>query len=183
VAAAPWRAAREATPFTEQFNRSPGRVTMNRSRIVPVAAAALSVALASAAPVLAQAAGAQPAAPQAATAPPARAKWVAPIKGLASVEVIKGDSRKVGNDVVTVLKVKNMSNAPIAGFRADETWFDKSRKVVSGDTYRHRQPLQPGEVLEFSFKSPVKPDLYVSSINFVHANGKIDAKAVKVFKK
>jgi hypothetical protein len=155
---------------------------MNRTRLVPVAAVALSLAVASSALAQTKPAPSQTAAPQSTATPPARAKWVAPIKGLASIQVIQGQSKRVGTDVVTVIKIKNMSSAPIAGLRADEYWYDKSLKVVSGDTYRHKQPLQPGEVIELTMKSPSKPDLYRSSINFVHANGKIEAKAVKVFK-
>jgi hypothetical protein len=155
---------------------------MTRCRIVPVAVAALSLAVASSALAQAKPATPQTAAPQSTATPPARAKWVAPMKGIASIQVIQGQSKRVGSDIVTLIKVKNMSSAPIAGLRADEYWYDKNLKVVSGDTQRHMKLLQPGEVVELTMKSPSKPDLYRSSINFVHANGKIDAKAVKVFK-
>ena len=127
-----------------------------------------------------QAAGSAPGVP-----PPAKAKWVAPVKGVASIEVIQGTSKKVGNDVVTLIKVKNMSKAPIAGFRGDEYWYDKSQqpKIVTGDSQRWKQPFQPGEVIEMTFKSPWKPDLYTSRREFSHANGKIEAKGVKTFTK
>jgi hypothetical protein len=96
--------------------------------------------------------------------------------------VIKGDSKKVGNDIVTVVKVKNMSSGAIALLRADESWYDKkTRQVVTGDTYRHMKPLLPGEIVEMTLRSPFKPDLYASRIDFSHANGKIEAKAVKKF--
>ena len=125
---------------------------------------------------------AQPAAPAAAQpAPATRAKWVAPVKGIASVEVIPGASKKVGNDIVTVLKVKNVSNGAIALLRVDEYWFDKSLKTVSGDTQRHRQPLYPGEVVEITMRSPSKPNLYRNTFNFSHANGKVEVKTVKKF--
>jgi hypothetical protein len=149
---------------------------MNRSAFAPVLALAFCTTLS-----VTAFAQATPAAPQAA-APPARAKWVAPIKGIASVQVVQGTPKRVKGEVVTVIKIKNMSSAPIAGFRADEYWYDKNLKVVSGDTQRHKQLFQPGEIIELTMRSPEKPDLYRSSINFVHANGKIDVKAVKVFK-
>lgn len=130
----------------------------------------------------AQASKTQPAAaPALQPAPAARAKWVAPIKGIASIEVIRGASKRVGNEVVTTLKVKNTSNGAIALLRVDEYWYDKKRQNVSGDTYRHRNPLYPGEVIDITTRSPVKPDLYMNTFGFTHANGKVDAKVVKKF--
>jgi hypothetical protein len=124
---------------------------------------------------------AQPAAPAVQPAP-ARAKWVAPVKGIASIEVIRGVSKKVGDDMVTTLKVKNVSNGAIALLRVDEYWFDKKQQTVSGDTKRHLSPLLPGEVVEITTRSPMKPNLYMNTFAFTHANGKIDAKVVKEFK-
>jgi hypothetical protein len=122
---------------------------------------------------------------QAPPAPATKAKWVAPIKGIAAIELLQGQPKKVGNEMVTVLKVKNISPGAIALLRADETWYDKSLKVVSGDTFRVKQPILPGEVVEITLKSPitpaVAPTLYRNRIDFSHANGKIDVRAVKKF--
>ena len=128
---------------------------------------------------------AQPAAPTVQPAPASRAKWVAPIKGIATIQVVRGTSKKVGNEMVTTLKIKNVSSGAIALLRVDEYWFDKSKppQTVSGDTQRHRNPLLPGEVVEITTKSPVKPNLYMNTFAFTHANGKIDAKVVKNFTK
>ena len=150
---------------------------MNRSAFVPALTLTFCAAVATAAFAQAKPAAQATAAP----APAAKARWAAPIKGIANIQVIQGTSKKVGTDIVTVIKVKNMSSAPIAGLRADEYWYDKKLKVVSGDTQRYMKPFNPGEVIELTMKSPVKPDLYRSSINFVHANGKINVKAVKKF--
>jgi hypothetical protein len=154
---------------------------MDRSLFAPAVALIFSaVTVTTALQQPQQASGTTPAVP-----PPAKAKWVAPIKGVASIEVIQGTSKRVGNDVVTVIKVKNMSKAPIAGFRGDEYWYDKSQqpKIVTGDSQRWKQPFQPGEVIEMTFKSPWKADLYTSRREFSHANGKIEAKGVKTFTK
>ena len=124
---------------------------------------------------------AKPAAPTSQPAPATRAKWVAPVKGIATVQVIPGASKPVGDDIVTVLKVKNVSSGAIALLRVDEYWYDKSLKTVSGDTQRHRQPLYPGEVVEITMRSPRKPNLYKNTFNFSHANGKIEVKTVKKF--
>ena len=147
---------------------------MKRPALVGVTAIALAAIASSA---FAQA---QPAAPVAQGAA-VRAKWVAPVKGIATIEVIPAVSKKVGNDMVTVLRIKNVSSGAIALLRVDEYWFDKSLKTVSGDTKRHRQPLNPGEVVEITMKSPTKPNLYRNTFNFSHANGKVDAKTVKKF--
>jgi hypothetical protein len=126
----------------------------------------------------AQAAPAAPTTP----APPAKAKWVAPIKGIATVDVIKGTPKKVGTDIVTVLKVKNTSTGSIALFRIDEYWYDKKQQVVSGDTFRYPKPFNPGDVIEVTLRSPVKPDIYTNTYNFAHANGQIKPTVVKAFK-
>ena len=104
-----------------------------------------------------------------------------PVKGTAYVEVIQGAPKKVGSDMVTVSRVKNVSNGPIAGLRVDEYWYNQKREQVTGDTQRVRAPIAPGEVVEVTTKSPIKPDLYRSTLMFVHANGKVTAKGVKKF--
>jgi len=126
----------------------------------------------------------QPPAPAkpAGTAPAAPAKWVAPIKGMVHIEIVKGASKKVGNDVVTITKIKNVSDGAIALLRLDELWYNKDRQQVTGDTQTIRRPLMPGEIIEITTKSPYKPNLSQSQLMFTHANGKVDVKAVKAFK-
>ena len=147
-----------------------------------VTSAVLSGFLAIAPAALAQAAKAAPATPQAA-APPAvsKARMSTPVKGTAYVEVIQGAPKKVGGDMVTVSKVKNVSNGPIAGLRVDEYWYNQKLVQVTGDTQRVRAPIAPGEIVEVTTKSPIKPDLYKSTLMFNHANGKVTAKGVKKF--
>ena len=74
---------------------------------------------------------------------------------------------------------------PVAGrvslLKVDEYWYDK--KMQTG----HRRPaglpqaVHAGEVIEITMKSPVKPDLYKNQFKFSHANGEVNAKAVKKF--
>jgi hypothetical protein len=151
---------------------------MNRRVLAP--SAFLLALLFSTAPVFAQA---TKAAPTATPAPAAPAKWVKPYKGTATIDVIQSPSRKVGNEMVTVLKIKNTSPGAIALLRGDETWFDKNLKPASGDSPKPiRQPLNPGDVVEMTFHAPYKPDLYRSSYQFTHANGDVKATQVKQFK-
>jgi len=152
---------------------------MNRSRFAP-ALAALVIAAASAA--VAQTKPASP--PPAQSAAPARAKWVAPLKGLAEVQIMKSDSKHVGKEIVTNFKIKNMSSGAIALFRIDEYWYTSGEKpqLVTGDTQRYAKPILPGEVIEMTTRSPSKPGAARSQWSFSHANGKIKPEVVKQFK-
>lgn len=145
-------------------------------------ASALALIFSAAAASGAFAQQATPAAP----APPAgaaRAKWVAPVKGVATVQVIRSDSKRIGGDLVTNFKIKNVSNGAIALLRIDEYWYDGSQKpqMVTGDTQRWTKPILPGEIVEMSTRSPIKPGAARSQVSFTHANGKIEPKVVKKF--
>ena len=95
--------------------------------------------------------------------------------------MIQSPSKRVGADIVTVIKVKNSSSGAIGLLRVDELWYNKKLEQVTGDSQKLLKPLQPGEVAEITMKSPAKPDLYKSQYAFSHANGKIDVKSVKKF--
>jgi hypothetical protein len=148
---------------------------MNRRVAVPALAFTLSALVAG--PVFGQA---KPAAPTS-SAPAAPAKWIPPVKGLATIEVMPGKSLRKGNDLVTVLKVKNTSKGPIALLGVDEYWYNKKRETVSGDSQKVRKLIQPGEIVEVTMTSPWKADIDTNQYMFSHANGKIDAKRVTKF--
>ena len=105
-------------------------------------------------------------------------KLVAPVRGVANVELTAPDTRVVGTNVVTTIRVKNVSAGPIAGFRIEENWFDRSRQAVPGDIYRHPRPLPAGEVIEIKLTTPRKPGMGDNRYNFSHANGEIKTKVV-----
>jgi hypothetical protein len=142
----------------------------------------LTLAIGTISVALAQTPPAQPAT-QAAAAPATAAKWIPPVKGVATAEVIRGQSRKVGNDMVTVLQVKNTSKGAIALLGIEEIWYDNStpRKIVTGDQQKVKKLINPGEVVEVTMKSPYKAGIALSQYVFSHANGKVDAKSVKKF--
>jgi hypothetical protein len=148
---------------------------MTRSALAPALAIIFSAAIVSAAFTQSKPAGSG----TAPGAPASRAKWVPTVKGLATIDVFRKAPKKVGNEVHTVLVIKNTSSGAIALLRADEYWYDTSRKMVSGDTQRWRQPFHPGEIIEITMKSPFRPNLTQSQINFEHANGKVQAKGLK----
>jgi hypothetical protein len=115
------------------------------------------------------------------TAPPAKAGFVVPIKGLASIQMLTPTSKRDKNDIVTSFRLKNMSNAPIALLKVDEYWYDKNGKTVTGDTFKVKQPIMPGQVIDIVLRSPYSKDVVQDQLAFSHANGKIDVKKVKKF--
>ncbi len=153
------------------------------TRISLLGAVALSCLLALTPVALGQAAkpSATPAAPATQQTPPAKAKFVPLVKGIAKIEVIQGQSKPDGKDIVTILKIKNVSDGSIGLLRVDELWYNKDLKHVSGDSQQIRRAILPGEIVEITLRSPSAPNLYRSQYAFSHANGKIDAKAVKKF--
>ena len=118
------------------------------------------------------------AAAQPAPAAPARPKFVAPIRGVADIGMLKPVVKVEAGMVVTTLKVKNLSAGAIAGLRVDDNWFDKGGNLLPGDTQRLRQPLLPGEVATFTLKTPKNPKMDRNSYQFSHANGQVKAKVL-----
>jgi hypothetical protein len=130
---------------------------------------------------------AKPAAPAAAapapqsSAPAAKAKWVPPVKGTATIgytkPVTKVDQKT--KEVVTHLKIKNMSQGSIALLRVDEYWYDKQGNMMPGDSQRWKKPILPGEVIDIELRTPKNEKMYQNTYKFSHANGNIDAKPLK----
>ena len=108
--------------------------------------------------------------------------WVKPHKGTATIEVVRGVSKKVGKDMVTVLKVRNTTAGAVALLKIDEYWYDKRNQGVSGDSQAVRKPIAPGEIVEVTCKSPWTAAMVQSQYIFTHANGEVKATSVKQFK-
>jgi hypothetical protein len=138
-----------------------------------------------AAAATAEASQTPPPAQKPAPAPPAAAtptKFVPPIRGQAELGFMKPVTKRVGNEIVTTIKVKNLSTTgSIAGLKVDEYWYDKAGDPVSGDTFRYRKPLMPGEVIDVTLRTPVNPKMDRNSYNFSHANGEIKTKQMPKF--
>ena len=109
-------------------------------------------------------------APQAAAAP---ARLAPPVRGQAELGYTKPVSKRSGNEIVTTIKVKNLAKGSIAGLKVDEFWYDKGGDPVTGDTFRYRKPLQPGEVIEVTLRTPVNPKMDRNQYKFEHLNGTI----------
>ena len=127
--------------------------------------------------VIAPAALAQTPAP-AAPAAQAPRKLISPIRGEATVEFTNPNTARKGTNVVTTMVIKNTSSGPIAGFRLEESWADKSGNLPGGYTYRHPKPFMPGEVITVTLTTPANTRMTSNSFNFVHANGTVKPKRV-----
>lgn len=114
---------------------------------------------------------AKPAAPAAAPAQPVRT--APPVRGQAELGYTKPVSKRTGSNIVTTIKVKNLSNGSIAGLKVDEFWYDKGGDPVTGDTFRYRKPLQPQEVITVTLTTPVNPKMDRNQYKFEHLNGTI----------
>ncbi len=114
---------------------------------------------------------------------PQKPKFIPPVRGIATIEVILGVPRRVGRDVVSKIKVRNTSKGSINLLKVDEYWYDAQSKIVSAAQYAHtKAPIQPGEIVEIEIRAPYESTMRQNQRVFAHANGKVDAKAVKVFK-
>jgi hypothetical protein len=118
------------------------------------------------------------------TPPPAQpAKYIPPVKNTATIEVLQTPSKRVGQEMVTVIKVRNTSKGSINLLKADEYWYDRNTQIVSGSQYSHKKaPIRPGEIVEITLRAPIKPGMQRNQILFRHAYGEVKATAVKAMK-
>ena len=105
-------------------------------------------------------------------------KLVAPVRGNAKVEMTKPATKVSAKEIVTTFLLKNIEAAPIAGLKIEENWYDKAGNPVMGDTFRNPKPLQPGEVITVTFKTPRVPAMQRNQYLFSHANGIIKQQVV-----
>jgi hypothetical protein len=113
-------------------------------------------------------------------APATPAKFVKMLKGTADLQFIPGKPNKVGNEIVTVLKIKNLSPLAVSLLKVDEYWY-KDGQVATGDSQAYRKPFMPGEVIEITMRSPFKPNLQTNQYQFSHAGGQVKIEKVKKF--
>jgi hypothetical protein len=144
---------------------------MNRFTITALAAAVMSAAAIS---------GMASTRAFAQTPPPAEAKkLVPPLRGTAQIGYLKPDVQRTKDMVITKITVKNLSNAPVAGLRVEEFWYDKAGNTLPSDAQRVRQPLQPGKVVTVELRTPYSANMNSNKYNFVHANGDVKAVLLK----
>jgi hypothetical protein len=106
-------------------------------------------------------------------------KFTPPIRGQATIDIVRSPTQRVGTTLVTKIQVKNTSNAPIARLQVVETWYDKTNNIIPGGKGEITGLLQPGEVGSIEVRTPTNPNMNASKLMFTHANGTVDVKAVK----
>jgi hypothetical protein len=115
--------------------------------------------------------------PAAAAQKPAAAptKYVAPVMGVAELAVAKPVTRvdQKANEVITVIKVKNLSTGAIIGLKVEEFWYDKANNPVTGGRDRMKKPLLPGDIATLELHTPKNPAMFRNMYTFTHQNGKI----------
>jgi hypothetical protein len=123
---------------------------------------------------------------QAPQAPPmtsvlAGKKFTPPIRGEALVEftqpVTKAQPGK--SLVVTTIKVKNSSAAPIARLQVTETWYDAAGGIVASGRSAINGLFPPGEIQTITIETPYNPKMKSNNWNFTHANGTVKVAKVK----
>jgi hypothetical protein len=111
-------------------------------------------------------------------APAAPRKLISPYRGQATVDYTKPVTKRAGANIVTTLTIQNTSPGPLAGFRLEESWADKSGNLAGGEIYRHPRPFMPGEIIQVTLTTPFNARMQNNSLNFIHANGDVKPKAV-----
>jgi len=125
---------------------------------------------------------AKPATPAPQAAPAAPAKFVPPIRGEVAVNMTKPVTKRLKDEIVTTFKVQNPSaTGSIAGLKISEFWYDAGGNPVSGDEFRYRKPLMPGEVIDIELRSPINDKMKSSQYKFEQANGAVKPKVVAKF--
>lgn len=111
-----------------------------------------------------------------------RPRMTPPVRGEAALgytrPVVKAGKIEGKDFIITTIQVKNLSTGSIAGLKVDEFWYDKAGDPVTGDTFRHPRPLQPGEMITVTLETPRNPKMDRNQYNFSHANGTIKAQLV-----
>jgi len=101
-----------------------------------------------------------------------------PIKGQAEIEFLTPATKRNGDVVTTMIKVKNVSSGPIARLSIAETWFDKGQTQVASSTGSLDKPLDPGAVDTVTIQTPWNAKMNGNSWQFSHANGTVKPRRV-----
>jgi hypothetical protein len=99
--------------------------------------------------------------------------WADTVKGTAEVGILQPVTKVEGKEVVTTIKVKNMSKGTIVGLKVEEYWYDKDGNPLPGDTKRLAQPLAPGAQSTIVLRTPKNEQMYKNQYVFTHDNGQV----------
>ena len=102
-------------------------------------------------------------------------RLVATMRGPGQIGYLPPVTRREGNAVVTVFRIKNISTGALAGFKVDEFWYDSDGETVTGDSHRMRRPFLVDEVVEITLRVPRDSRMDRSNYEFTHQNGVVEA--------
>jgi hypothetical protein len=152
---------------------------MNRARHI-LAATVVATMCGAALTLFAQAPAEPPKAPEMKSVLAGK-KFTPPIRGEATIDIIKSPTRREGTTLVTKIQVKNTSAGPIPRLTVDETWYDKKNNLIPGGKGVINGLLQPGEIQTMEVRTPVNPNMATSMLQFSHANGTVKTHATSSF--
>jgi hypothetical protein len=97
------------------------------------------------------------------------------VRGTAELGILQPVTKIEGKDVVTTIKVKNMSKGEIVGLKVVEYWYDKDGNPLPGDSKRLAKPLASGAIYSFVLRTPKHPQMASNNYVFSHDNGTVHA--------
>ena len=102
-----------------------------------------------------------------------------PLRGEATVEVLWPPvSKRDKDNVVTQVRVKNVSNGPIKGFSIDQPWYNKGGAVVASGKGTIMGLFQPNDVQTVTIEVAYKTDMLSNNYIFSHVNGTVKPEKV-----
>ncbi len=107
--------------------------------------------------------------------------WVNPVRGTVQIQYTNPVTKRVKDNVVSTITVKNMSTGPVARLKIEEYWYDKKGNVVQSNQEISRNPIKPGEIVTFTLTTPSIPGMNANTYKFSHAYGTVDPKRVPKF--
>jgi hypothetical protein len=96
-----------------------------------------------------------------------------PLKGQVEVDYTQPVTKRNGDVVTTTVRVRNISQGPIARLTVAETWFDKGGSIVAGGQGYLEKILNPGASDTVTIQTPWNAKMNGNSWNFTHANGTV----------
>ncbi len=105
------------------------------------------------------------------------------LRGLARIQILTPETKVEGDEVISVIRARNISKDWITGFMVTEHWYDKEGNAVGSGSRTHRERFMPGEIIELELRQRKSPNFYQNQYEFKHANGEVNATTVGSFPK
>jgi len=105
------------------------------------------------------------------------------VRGLAKVQILAPETKVQGDEVVSTLRVRNVSKDWITRLTVTEDWYDQQGNAVRGGSQTHQGRFMPGEVIEMVLRTRKSPQFFQNQFKFSHLNGDVNATTVGSFPK